>query len=219
MGVMAFAGRRLQPAIEAQKGELAKAAKHANAAITAIDLVKVFNGFDHEVWQYCSIIKNSMRFYLIQAHCNAVQLGYVNLWIVSLFVVGFWYGIVLVNDGLSPGGVLTTFYATLTVFQAVEALMPQWLVLSKGMAAGHALDNLGSPKQPYGGYKLGQRAMLYKPQQCFGNVELQHVGFTSHLAPLLASSSHFYRRSALRTQRIQQTSLLMGCLLCLQRAS
>lgn len=169
--ILTLVTRRLQPAIQAQKTHLAGASKYANSAITGIDIVKIYNGFDYEIWKYHGAIKASMKQYLIQAHCNAMQMGYAKFWVISLFAVGFWYGIVLVSQGATAGQILTTFYATLTAFQGIEALMPQWLVLAKGMSAGQALLNTqmaanDSKRRPGG---------MYKPPACAGAVEAHDV--------------------------------------------
>ncbi|KAF7543873.1 hypothetical protein G7Z17_g10391 [Cylindrodendrum hubeiense] len=134
--VLSLATRRLEPAIQTQRRYLAIASKHAVASITAIDLVKVFNGCDQEVWQYRAAVMAAANPYLVQAQCNSTQMGYISFSGIAMFVVGFWYGVILVNGGLAPGHVLATFYATLASFQAIEALMPQWLVIAKGMSAG-----------------------------------------------------------------------------------
>jgi len=140
---MALSTRTLEPAIAQQKIQLACASKHAIASVSAIDLVKVFGGEDQEVWQYLQAVRRAAGPYLTQALANSFQMGYLAFWIILLFVIGFWYGVKLVNDGgWTPGQIFTTFYATLNAFQSIEAFMPQWLVIAKGMAAGHGLSEL-----------------------------------------------------------------------------
>ncbi|KAF5022574.1 hypothetical protein F66182_5407 [Fusarium sp. NRRL 66182] len=192
--VLSLATRRLEPAIQAQKRDLAVASKFAIASITAIDLVKVFNGYDQEVWQYYPAIKAAARQYLIQAQCNALQMGYVAFWVVAMFVVGFWYGVVLVNnDGLGAGSVLTTFYATLAAFQGIEALMPQWLVLAKGMSAGSFLS--GITRSTRNGGLIKPMVGALRPEVCVGDVELRDVSFAYPSNPthkVLEQSNFFF---------------------------
>lgn len=171
--ILSLASRRLQPAIQAQKSHLAEASKFSNSAITGIDLVKIYNGYDYEVWKYYGSIKASMNQYLIQAHCNAMQMGYAKFWVVSLFAVGFWYGIVLVSQGATVAQILTTFYAVLTAFQGIEALMPQWLVLAKGMSAGRFLRSASETGGPDRNHT--PRGSL-KPRRCLGAIEARDVG-------------------------------------------
>ncbi|PTD09744.1 Mating factor M secretion protein mam1 [Fusarium culmorum] len=192
--VLSFATKRLEPAIQTQKRELAAASKFAVASITAIDLVKVFNGYDQEVWQYYPSIKAAAKHYLVQAQCNALQMGYVAFWVVAIFVLGFWYGVVLVNnDGLAAGSVLTTFYSTLAAFQGIEALMPQWLVLAKGMSAGGFLSSI--TRNMRNGGTVKPMAGALRPRFCSGDIELKNVSFAYPSNPtvkVLKESNFFF---------------------------
>jgi ATP-binding cassette subfamily B (MDR/TAP) protein 1 len=76
---------------------------------------------------------------MIQARCNALQCGMTKLITVGIFVQGFWFGLYLVDHGMDPGHVLTTFYACLATMQSVETILPHWLVLAKGISAGQIL--------------------------------------------------------------------------------
>ena len=186
--------RHLDPAIEAQKRELAQAAKHVAAATTAIDLVKVYNGADHEAFQFTSAIRRSAKYYSRQVLCNCGQMGYVKLWMIMLFVLGFYFAVVLVGRGeLTPGDALTTFYAALIAFQSIETLGPQWLVLAKGMAAGQLLQSLVKEKESG---QQDKAAGWRKPSRCDGNIRMSNVsvGLSQFLDVTLTRC-----RSALRT--------------------
>jgi ATP-binding cassette subfamily B (MDR/TAP) protein 1 len=165
--------RFLDPAIEAQKRELAQAAKHVTAATTAIHLVKVYNGADHEAFLFTSAIRRSARYYSRQVLCNCGQMSYVKLWMIMLFVLGFYFAVVLVERGeLTPGDALTTFYAALIAFQSIEALGPQWLVLAKGMVAGQLLQGLVKEGESGSVDKVpGWR----KPSKCLGDIMMSNV--------------------------------------------
>ena len=176
--ILDFISSRLSSAIEAQKRELSLASKYANTAITEIDTVKAFNGQDEEVWQYYSAIKRAAIYYLIQARSNALQLGFMKFIMVGIFVQGFWYGIVLVRQGMVTGHVLTTFYACLNALQAVEVLLPQWLVLTKGMSAGATLKSIMAQVQR--GRKVVSMDGSLKPDACEGDLEMNDVGWSSH---------------------------------------
>lgn len=186
--------RGLEAAIEAQKRELAEAAKHVNAAVTAIDLVKVYNGFDHEVWQYLQTVRRSVRYFLQQANKNAMQMGFVKLWMVNLFVIGFWFAVYLVDKGsTTAGNALTTFYSIVTAFQCVENVGPQWLVLAKGLSAGHSLENVVL------GFSEGRQVRglkgTHRPDRCAGDIELSNVSFAYPSNPgriVLGRSSFFF---------------------------
>lgn len=179
---MSLFSRPLESAIQAQKRCLAEGSKLATASLIGIDLVKIFKGFDSEMWQYFAAMKRVTGRYLVQARCNALQMGYVEFWLVALFAVGFWYGAVLVDRGANPGDILTTFYATFTAFQGVDALVPQFLVLSKGMAAGLSLRELVPTNR---GEASDDAQALYRPGKCLGDVNLTDVSRTGVHDPVI----------------------------------
>ncbi|GAP84432.2 hypothetical protein SAMD00023353_0702560 [Rosellinia necatrix] len=191
--ILARLGRPVKLAIHAQRRELSLASKYAVSAISAIELVKVFNGIDHETWQYLTTIRRSMDNYLIQARASAYQTGYAKFWVDSLFVVGFYYGAVLVDQGMSPGSVLTTFYATLTALQAIEAFVPLYLLLAKGISAAQDLRSVS--------YNIGNGQTVYPmmsgyiPRGCVGDIEMRDISFAYPSTPskhaLQKCSFHF----------------------------
>ncbi|KAI0400088.1 P-loop containing nucleoside triphosphate hydrolase protein [Xylaria palmicola] len=195
VAILHFLSRPVDAAIRAQKQELAHASKYAFSAISAIDLVKVFNGVDHETWQYLAATRRSMQKYLVQARANACQLGYVKLWIESLFVVGFYYGAVLVEQGMSPGNVLTTFYAALAALQAIEAFVPLYLVLAKGMSAAQALRSIADNIEE--GRKIHPMVGGYIPRECMGDIEMRNVSFAypSNPSKIVLQNSSFHFRA------------------------
>ena len=191
-------GRLVDPAIDAQRRELAQAAKHVTAATTAIDLVKVYNGEDHEAFQVMAAIRRSARHYSRQVLCNCAQMGYIKLWMIMLFVLGFYFAVVLVGRGeLTPGNALTTFYAVLIAFQSLGTVGPQWLVLAKGMAAGQFLEGLVKEEAASADEATGWR----KPSRCAGDIRMSNVsgGRVGRRFSLTDSS-----RSASRTRPTRQ---------------
>ena len=165
---------RMQPSIDAQVEELNQASKRANNAISAIDTVKCFNGQDFEMWQYAKIIKKAARYYLIQAQANALQIGFVRLVTLSMFVQGFWYGSHLVTTGAKdPGQVLTTFWACLMATQAIEQILPQMIVLEKGRAAGATLKLLLAQMEKV--CKVKNVIHGISPGYCDGDIEVRNV--------------------------------------------
>ncbi|KAF3762068.1 hypothetical protein M406DRAFT_96416 [Cryphonectria parasitica EP155] len=173
--------RGLETAIQAQKRELAQGSKLVTAMVTAIDLVKVYNGFDNEVWQYMQTSRKASRYFLQQARRHSMQMGYVKMWMVNLFVVGFWFAVWQVSKGSTTAGdAMTTFYAALTAFQAIEGFGPQWLVLAKGITAGHSLRQVVLDMAASRVQKSGVTAKASgsnHPATCTGDVELNNVSF------------------------------------------
>ncbi|KAM7191702.1 putative ABC transporter expressed in the mitochondrial inner membrane [Naviculisporaceae sp. PSN 640] len=186
--------RFVDPAIEGQKNHLSEASKHATAAITGIDLVKVYSGADNESFRFMTAIRKSGRYYLRQVLCNCGQMSYIKLWMLMLFVVGFFFAVVLVNSGdLTPGNALTTFYAALIAFQSVETLGPHWLVLAKGMVSGQLLKSLVHDPNDDG---RGDKGVgWYRPMSCQGDIRIRDVTFAYPSNPekivLQPSNFHF----------------------------
>lgn len=146
--ILHCAARRLEPAVQAQKAHLETASNLATASLAAIDLVKVFGRSEHDRRRYSCAVRLAANQYLIQAQCSAIQAGYTSFWVISMFVVGFWLGTVLIRHGLPPGYVVTAFYSTLAAFQGVETLALHWSVLSKGMSAGSFLASIADRNGP-----------------------------------------------------------------------
>lgn len=172
--VLAYISARMQPSIEAQQEQLTQASKLANNAITSIDTVKCFNGQDAEVWQYANTVKRAATCYLTQAQANALQIGFVRIATLSMFVQGFWYGSSLVGSGeRSAGQILTTFWACLLATQAIEQILPQMIVLEKGRAAGATLK--ATLVQIERGRRISKMIGRKTPRYCDGDVEVRDV--------------------------------------------
>lgn len=175
--------RILDPAIAGQKRELAEAAKHATAATTAIDLVKAYNAADHESFHFISAVRRSSKYYTRQVLSNNGQMSYIKLWMMSLFVVGFYFAVVLVNrNELTPGNALTTFYCALISFQSLQNLGPQWIILAKGMAAGQSLQDLVRQADP-GQTKTCKEPGGLRPPICQGDISLSNISFAYPSSP------------------------------------
>jgi ATP-binding cassette subfamily B (MDR/TAP) protein 1 len=179
MLLLSWLSKGLGPAIEAQKIELARASKFANTAMSSITVVKAFNGQETEVWHYCSIVKAIASKYLVQARANALQYGFTKFLMIGLFVQGFWFGLILIRQGLSTGNVLTTFYCCLYAMQSAEIILPQWMVLKKGMSAGYTLQALTHESQIYGGQ--GDANIMIKPEFRSGDIEFKEVSTTLYV--------------------------------------
>ena len=164
----------MQPGVDAQVKALTGASKLANNAISAIDTVKCFNGQDYEIWQYTKAVKHAAKCYLIQARANALQMGFVRLMTLGMFVQGFWFGSHLFSTGKkNSGDIVTAFMAALMAAQSVEQILPQLIVLEKGRAAGATLD--ATRIQIEQGRRIMKMAGNKKPQYCNGDIEIRNV--------------------------------------------
>ena len=165
----------MQPGIDAQIEQLTQASKLANNAISAIDTVKCFNGQDFEIWQYATAVKKAAQCYLVQARANALQIGFVRIVTLGMFVQGFWYGSHLVDTGKkNPGQILTAFWACLMATQTIEQILPQMIVLEKGRAAGATLKAVLIRMER--GRKVTKMVGRKAPRHCDGDIQAKNVG-------------------------------------------
>ncbi|EPE08522.1 multidrug resistance protein [Ophiostoma piceae UAMH 11346] len=175
--ILELLGRGLKQAAERQRGALNDAAKHATASLAGIDLVKVYGGHDTELWLYLNGIRKAARHYTRQALSACAQMGYIKVWMINLFVVGFWFGITLVKKGqTTAGNVLTAFYAVLIAFQSLESLGTQWVSVLKGTVAGKSLDEMivSTSESPHG---HGSRYSNIQPRLPPKDIVLDNVTF------------------------------------------
>lgn len=149
-----------------------------------IDHVTVCQSHHEELSRYVQSTSRAANHYILQARCNAVQIGYVGFWVIIMFVAGFWYGLTLVDHGLSPGSVVTAFYAALAAFQGLESLLPNWLVLAKGMSAGQFLLMLRTETRSFAESAHYQGTI--KPAYFVGSIDLQNV--STPIQPLTGSN-------------------------------
>lgn len=141
--VLAGVSTRMRPRSAAQADHLTRASNSASSAISSIETVKCLNGQALQLHNYLNFIKSAGNFYLACARLNALQIGFARFMILSMFVQGFWYGSHLVNsESQNAGNVLTAFWASLMAIQTLEQILPQFLVLEDGRAAGASMRNL-----------------------------------------------------------------------------
>lgn len=108
---------------------------------------------------------------------------------VGIFVQGFWFGLYLVDHGMIPGHVLTTFYACLAAVQSIETVLPQWLVLAKGISAGRHLNSIMTQMEHsrHVNYLAG-----LKPMASPGDIEVKEVSLCTSLRNILIHIWHGY---------------------------
>lgn len=166
-------GKTVEAAVEGQKKTLMQASKYSHSAIANVDTVKVYNMQEQEAWQFHVAVKHAASFYLVQARSMAMIMGFTRFITIVMFVQGFWYGLTLIKQGTTPGVVLTTFYSVLLGVQSAESLLPQWMILARGMSAGETLKHLNCQMEH--GRKVTTMGGSLKPVECFGNIEILKV--------------------------------------------
>ena len=174
--ILARISAQITFSVEAQRQELTNSSKMASTAISDIDTVKVFNGRDFELWQYAMAIRKVASHYLGQARVQALQNGFLRLFILSIFVQGFWYGSHLVDTGRrSPGDILTCFWACLMAVQTAEAILTEYPYLLKGKAAGATIK--ASIIHMERGRRIIPMVGRTSPRRCDGEIEVRNVGY------------------------------------------
>ena len=88
--LLACISARMQPAVDGHTHTLTQASKLVAYGTTAIDAVKSLNAQNHEVWYYSRAVQKAAKYFVIQAQGNAVQIGFVRLITLGMFVQGFW---------------------------------------------------------------------------------------------------------------------------------
>ncbi|KAL8364955.1 hypothetical protein RB595_003986 [Gaeumannomyces hyphopodioides] len=168
---MRFLGKRLEKEVAAQKVEQVGANRVAAASLTGIDLVKVYNAKEHELYSYKQSVRASGTHARNQTRWNALQTAFLKFYMIIIFVIGFFFGVYQVTQGaMKVGDVLVTFYAALTTFQGIEGLGPHILALIKGKAAGKVLEDNASQRE----HRMDGDQ---RPGALVGKFELKNVSF------------------------------------------
>ncbi|KAG5985468.1 hypothetical protein E4U55_000030 [Claviceps digitariae] len=173
--VLALATRNLDSEMLLQKQCLQSASTVAAASLSGIDIVRVFCGSGREKKTYGHALRLASGHFSAQARCNSIQMGCVAFWSIAIFVLGFWYGLALVEQGLSPGHVVTTFYAVLTAFHGVESFASHWLVCSKGKSAAQFLRHLAQSEKVSNAPVPAKGSIAL--HTCAGKIQLNQVDF------------------------------------------
>ncbi|KAJ9661370.1 ATP-dependent permease [Coniosporium apollinis] len=191
--VVAYLSSKMQRYVENQHESLSEALKFATSSLSNIETVKCFNGQDSENWKYTQAIRKAASWYARQANVIALEMGFIRLATLSMFVQGFWYGTSLVDQGKSnPAKILTCFWAALMATQGFMQFLPQLIVLEKGRAAGARLRAIIEQIPKSGEVETGS----LQPDHCAGNIEIRNVSFAYPARPkqlVLKESSLYFK--------------------------
>ncbi|KAG0637482.1 P-loop containing nucleoside triphosphate hydrolase protein [Tuber brumale] len=174
--ILSFLSIRMEPFIEAQNVHMSSSTNTVSKSYTAIETVKAFNAQGLELRNFSTALEKAARAYRSQASLVALQIGCIRFITFAMFVQGFWYGGVLVRRGRADAGdVMTTFWSCLMATQSFEMILPQIMLLQKGMAAGGSLK--GSLKQVRRG-KVPLKTGDIVPDILDGEIKFTNVSFT-----------------------------------------
>lgn len=182
MGVVVWIGRPMQTALSAQQGKLTEAQKYLTSALSAIETVKCFNGQEVELGKYIKKVGEAAMWYYRVANVNAMQTGFLGFLGCTIFVQGFYYGGILIdNHKKSTADIMTCFLSAIAAFQSIQGVLPQLIVLEKGRTAGSTLRTIMAEVQ--GGSAVGKEANLLRPTSCRGTIEVKNVSFSYPARP------------------------------------
>ena len=162
-------------------------------AVSAIQIVKCYDGKKFEIQQYTQSLRRASQYFIQQARVSALQIGFVRFISLAIFVQGFWYGSSVVASGsLTAGDILTVFWACLISIYALQEILLQLIILEKGKVATEKLRKI-SP-EPIAGQKLKRKALSNTKSFLDGDVRLSNVslivGMTISVANFNRYRSH-----------------------------
>ncbi|KAF2021965.1 P-loop containing nucleoside triphosphate hydrolase protein [Aaosphaeria arxii CBS 175.79] len=180
--VMGLLGSRLSQRAVQQGERLQQATKHVTSAISNIETVKCFNGERFELRRFILAIDRVGTLYKQQANFRSLQIGFMQLVTMGVFVQAFWYGSHLVVSGKrNTGQVVTTFWGALMAIQGITGFIPQLIVLQKGKVAAAGLKLLledDSERKEQTETDSGDH-----PPRCTGDIEFKKIFFSYPTRP------------------------------------
>ncbi|KAI0356873.1 P-loop containing nucleoside triphosphate hydrolase protein [Trametes cingulata] len=186
------------PRLAAERGHSASAATLIDRAVAAIATVKAFNAQVHEEEQLNATIER-IRQAAVKCHSVwGISSAASQFVMMAMFVQAFWFGAKLVRDGtISPGTVMSVFWACLIATSNLQMCIPQLIVLTKGKFAMVSLLTLAQSQSrepvPYGQSMLSpiaksRRPSMFRkirPPHCRGHFELSEVTFAYPSRPTM----------------------------------
>lgn len=186
------------PRLASERVHSASAATLIDRAVAAIATVKAFNAEVHEQEQLDDMVEK-IRSAAVKCHAVwGISSGASQFVMMAMFVQAFWFGAKLVRDGsISPGTVMSVFWACLIATSNLQMCIPQLIVLTKGKFSMVALLTLAQSQSqepvPYGTSMLSpiaksRRPSMFRkirPPHCRGHFELSEVTFAYPSRPTM----------------------------------
>lgn len=134
------------PHLASERRIFAEASTRAERATSSIATVKAFNAQTKETDIFSRLTEQGRKVNIWIANAWGFSLGLASFVMSAMFVAGFWFGSKLVRDGkLSPGNVMTVFFATVLASNCVQTLMPLLEILNKGKGSMVSMKTLINP--------------------------------------------------------------------------
>ncbi|BEI86575.1 hypothetical protein CcaverHIS002_0608620 [Cutaneotrichosporon cavernicola] len=119
-----------------ERRAFAEAATTAERTAAAIATVKAHNAQSAEVARFNTLVVKAKGQLVRQALVWAQCMGLNDFLVMLMFIVGFWYGAILVNKGKATvADVMTVFFSCLLGAAALQTAPPQLMIVNKGKAS------------------------------------------------------------------------------------
>ncbi|GMK57918.1 hypothetical protein CspeluHIS016_0407520 [Cutaneotrichosporon spelunceum] len=134
--VNALTERAVNKSQMAERRAFAEAATTAERTAAAIATVKAYNAQPAEVERFDTYARKVKTELVHQALVWGQCLGLNDFLVMFMFIVGFWYGAILVNQGKSTvAEVMTVFFSCLLGASSLQGISPQLMIINKGKAS------------------------------------------------------------------------------------
>nr|CAG8460076.1 10588_t:CDS:2 [Entrophospora candida] len=141
--VLALTSRAASPLIKQERDIFVLAGEIIESSLSNIKTIRSFNGEEKQEKKHEVCIKEANKVSSNLAWIYALRTGLIQFLLLSLFVQGFWYGSILVADGnLTPGDVLSVFYATLLGANMLKSVLPLLVSITKAKNGIRSINNL-----------------------------------------------------------------------------
>lgn len=192
-----------RPLYEGERRAFAEASTNIERATSAISTVKVHNAQKSEEERFERVADKGVISQIKQAFVWSWSSSVSDFFLLSTFVVGFWYGAKVVRDGkASPGTVMTVFWACLLGATYLQMVVPQLAGITKAKTSMASLRTVikdtptagnnpfsPTPSPATATFPAGQRQSVVhgktrplsmsriRPPRCRGEFNLKNVSF------------------------------------------
>lgn len=124
------------PLYVSERRGFAEASTCVERASGMIGTVKAFNAQAKEADRFDKSVDKAHRSLMKQALIWGISGAYSNLFLLAMFIAGFWYGAKLVREGkLSSGEVTTVFWSSLLASAYLQMVIPSMVKIQQGVTA------------------------------------------------------------------------------------
>lgn len=176
MGSMALMSRYMQRSERGSSDDYADANIIATETLASFRTILAFTHEDYERHRYAGALSESLAKGVKRGYVNGVGMGVTFFILFGIYALGFWYGgrLVVVEKIMTPGSMLTVFFAIVMGSRGIGQGMGQLPDLVKArVAAGAIFDLMDTPCQVDRNEEHGLHCVETR-----GDVQVDNVQFT-----------------------------------------